>query len=198
MSLATVVKPETKKLSAAAQRKIVGLADQHLRTQDASGYSAPLALTEYEWGSNNVVSNKLMLMGMAYTFSKNRKYADGVTKGMDYLLGRNAFSTSYVTGEGTKTVRQPHHRFWAGALNPAFPFAPPGALSGGPNSGLQDPVAKHELAQCTDRPATCWIDDINAYSVNEITINWNAPLVWLLDFQNDTTNNVPQLLTKTR
>jgi endoglucanase len=29
------------------------------------------------------------------------------------------------------------------------------------------------------------MDDIHAYSVNEITINWNAPLAWLLDFQND-------------
>lgn len=198
MSLATVVKPETENRRAAAQRKIRDLADQYLCTQDASGYSVPLALTEYEWGSNNAVSNKLMLIGLAYTFSKSRKYADGVTKGMDYLLGRNTFSTSYVTGEGTTTVRQPHHRFWAGALNPAFPFAPPGALSGGPNPGLQDPVAKRELAPCTNRPATCWTDDINAYSVNEITINWNAPLVWLLDFQNDLADNANKPLAAHR
>jgi endoglucanase len=142
-------------------------------------------LSEYEWGSNSGVANKLMLMGLAYHFSKNRSYANGVTKGVDYLFGRNTFSTSFVTGEGTATVKQPHHRFWAGALNPEFPFAPPGALSGGPNAGLQDPVASKQLTKCVTHPATCWVDDIHAYSVNEVTINWNAPLAWLLDFQND-------------
>jgi endoglucanase len=185
ISLATVVQPATASRRAAAQKKIVAIANQHLATQSTSGYSAPLVLSEYEWGSNSGVTNKLILMGLAYNFSRNRNYAAGVTKGLDYLFGRNTFSTSFVTGEGTQTVKQPHHRFWAGVLSPEFPFAPPGALSGGPNSGLHDPVAKVQLAACVTKPATCWMDDINAYSVNEITINWNAPLVWLLDFQND-------------
>ncbi len=188
MSMATVITPATVSRRASAQQKIIAIADKHLSTQATSGYGTPLALAEYEWGSNNGVTNKLMLMGLAYHFSKNRNYANGVTKGMDYLFGRNTFSTSYVTGEGTTTVRHPHHRFWAAVLKPEFPLAPPGALSGGPNAGLQDPVAKVQLATCVDKPATCWMDDIHAYSVNEITINWNAPLAWLLDFQNDLAN----------
>jgi endoglucanase len=188
MSMATVKKPATIQRREKAQQKIIAIAKAHLTTQAASGYSVPLALAEYEWGSNNGVTNKLMLMGLAYHFSKNRDYANGVTKGMDYLFGRNTFSTSFVTGAGTTAVQHPHHRFWAGVLKPEFPFAPPGALSGGPNSGLHDPVAKVQLARCIDRPATCWMDDIQAYSVNEITINWNAPLAWLLDFQNDRSN----------
>lgn len=185
VSLATVVTPAAASRRIAAQQKIIRIADTHLATQRTSGYSTPLALPEYEWGSNSGVANKLMLMGLAYNFSKNRDYANGVTRGMDYLFGRNTFSTSFVTGEGTVTAKRPHHRFWAGALNPEFPFAPPGALAGGPNSGLQDPVASARLTKCVARPATCWLDDINAYSVNEITINWNAPLAWLLDFQSD-------------
>jgi endoglucanase len=28
-------------------------------------------------------------------------------------------------------------------------------------------------------PQTCWADDIRAYSLNEVAINWNAPLVWV-------------------
>lgn len=184
ISLATVLKPTTLTRRKQAQHQIMTLADTHLATQKASAYSTPLAGSEYEWGSNNAVANKLMLMGLAYTFSGQRRYADGVTQGMDYLLGRNAFSTSFVTGTGARPFQHPHHRFWAGVLNPAFPQAPPGALSGGPNSGLQDPVAKDRLATCVSRPATCWIDDIHAYSVNEVTINWNAPWAWLLDFQN--------------
>jgi len=37
------------------------------------------------------------------------------------------------------------------------------------------------------------MDDIHAYSVNEVTINWNAPLAWLLDFQNDMADSTTAL-----
>ena len=184
MSMATVVVPFSASRRVAAQKKIIAIANTHLLTQNASGYSAPLAVSEYDWGSNGGVANRLMLMALAYHFSGDRAYATGVTQGIDYLFGRNAFSTSFVTGEGTVVAKFPHHRFWAGALNPGFPLAPPGALIGGPNSGLQDPVALKQLAPCVARPATCWIDNIEAYSVNEVAINWNAPLAWVLDFQN--------------
>lgn len=185
ISMATVMNAGAKARRAAAQQKIVAIADKHLAAQRVAGYSIPLTLKEFEWGSNGAVLNKLMLLGWAYTFTSKRDYANGVVKGVDYLFGRNAFSTSFVTGEGTATVKYPHHRFWAGVLNPDFPMAPPGAVSGGPNAKLQDPVAIAKLGPCVSRPATCWIDDINAYSVNEVAINWNAPLVWVLDLVND-------------
>ena len=193
MSLATVATPATAERRKLAQQKIIAIADKHLATQKASGYSTPLSAAEYEWGSNNAVTNKLILMGLAYHFNRNRAFANGVTQGLDYLLGRNTFSLSFVTGAGTTTVKYPHHRFWAGILSPDFPMAPPGALSGGPNAGLHDPVAKAQLAACVEKPATCWIDDINAYAVNEITINWNAPLAWVLDFQNSMANHAAPL-----
>jgi endoglucanase len=51
-------------------------------------------------------------------------------------------------------------------------------LSGGPNSALQDPYAKAAgLAGC--KPQKCFIDNIESWSTNEITINWNAPLFWV-------------------
>jgi endoglucanase len=28
-------------------------------------------------------------------------------------------------------------------------------------------------------PQTCWRDDVRAYALNEVAINWNAPLVWV-------------------
>jgi len=185
VSLATVVTPVSTGRRATAQKQIVAIANTLLRTQSASGYSAPLALSDYDWGSNGKVANRLMLMGLAYYFSGDRVYAHGVTQGIDYLFGRNTFSTSFVTGAGTVAARHPHHRFWAGVPDSGFPAAPPGALMGGPNAGLQDPVAKSQLGACVARPATCWVDHIDAYSVNEVAINWNAPLAWVLDFQND-------------
>jgi hypothetical protein len=59
-------------------------------------------------------------------------------------------------------------RSWAaaGTHRPAA-----GVVSGGPNSFLQD------LAGCA--PQRCWADEIEAYSVNERAISWNAPLAWV-------------------
>lgn len=183
-SLATVAKPGSEAQRRAAQQHVIAIADTYLDIQRTSGYASPLAPYEYEWGSNGAVTNRLVLVGLAYHFGKDRKFADGVVRGMDYLFGRNTFSTSFVTGVGTVAARYPHHRFWAGALDARFPLAPPGALTGGPNPGLQDPLAASSLASCVAYPANCWMDHIDAYSVNEVAINWNAPLAWVLDFMN--------------
>lgn len=185
MSLAMVPTTHSSGLRTTARQQIIAIADTHLETQNASGYLAPLSDKEFYWGSNSVITNKLMLVALAYDFSGDTDYAEGVVKGLDYLFGRNTLSTSFVTGSGTKAVTQPHHRFWAGALNSSYPWAPPGAMSGGPNAGLEDEVSAGQLSGCASRPATCWLDRIDAWSTNEITINWNAPYAWLLGFVND-------------
>ena len=81
---------------------------------------------------------------------------------------------SYVTGNGEKAFKNPH-------LRPTFAAnleAWPGLVSGGPNTGLQDERAK-ELPQDTP-PMKCYIDHVDCYSLNEITIYWNSPLVFVL------------------
>jgi endoglucanase len=185
ISLAIVPAGQTASLRSAAQQKIVSIADLHIATQNTSGYPAPSSVTDYYWGSNGSVANKLILLGLAYDFTKNDTYAKGVGKGLNFFFGQNTQSTSFITGEGTKTVTQPHHRFWANATSSSYPTPPPGAFSGGPNAGLEDPKSAVELASCVSKPATCWMDHIEAYAVNEITINWNAPLAWNLAFYND-------------
>jgi endoglucanase len=51
-------------------------------------------------------------------------------------------------------------------------------VAGGPNSGLQDPVAKNYLAG--QPPAKCFLDDSGTYSTNEVAIYWNSPLSYVL------------------
>ena len=90
---------------------------------------------------------------------------------------------SYVTGYGDHAAENPHHRYWCAQAVEGFPSAPAGVLVGGPNSGMQDPWVmgsgwvKGEIA-----PAKCYMDHVEAWSVNECTINWNAPLAWLTGF----------------
>jgi endoglucanase len=95
---------------------------------------------------------------------------------------------SYVTGYGARPLRNPHHRFWAKQLDPKYPEAPPGAVSGGPNSDIQDPRAKASgLAGCA--PQQCFVDHIEAWSVNEVTINWNAPFAWVAAYLDERGND---------
>jgi endoglucanase len=85
---------------------------------------------------------------------------------------------SYVTGWGSFASKNPHHRFWAHQEFADYPEPPPGILVGGPNSGLQDPITEEaKLDGC--KPMKCYIDHIGAWSLNEVTINWNSPLLWV-------------------
>jgi endoglucanase len=163
------------------QAQVIDAADLFLALIAQQGYQVPFssgAKAGYPWGSNSFVINNLIIFGYAYDLTQEDKYLEGMILGMDYLLGRNAMDQSYVTGYGARPLRNPHHRFWAKQANPNYPAAPAGALSGGPNSGLEDPQARAEgLTGC--KPQKCFVDHIDAWSVNEITINWNAPFAWV-------------------
>jgi endoglucanase len=119
-------------------------------------------------------------MAAAYDISGEKRFADGVAQGMDYILGRNALNISYVTGYGEVNAQNQHSRWYAHQLNPALPHPPRGTVSGGPNSYLQDPIAQQKLTGCVAQ--FCYIDDIESYATNELTINWNAPLAWVAAF----------------
>jgi endoglucanase len=165
-----------------ARNAVIAAADEYLRVLKARGFRVPIdwgQANKAPWGSNSFLLNNLLVLGLAADFTDGRKYANAVAAGMDYILGRNAMDQSYVTGYGGKPLGNPHHRFWANQANNKFPHAPPGAVSGGPNSGLQDPYAKAaQLAGCA--PDKCFVDHIESWSTNEIAINWNAPFAWAL------------------
>ncbi len=166
---------------AAQRQKIVRAADKYVTLVGQQGYRMPFkadASGKYPWGSNSFVLNNMMILALAADFTKKDVYLEGVVLGMDYLLGRNALSQSYVSGWGSNPLVNPHHRFWSKQADARFPEAPPGAVSGGPNSSLQDPYVKAAgLPGC--KPQKCFVDNIEAWSVNEITINWNAPFAWV-------------------
>lgn len=169
---------------AALQRLLTQRGDEYLALVEQQGYRVPYSSgkkAEYPWGSNSFVLNNMLILAYAYDFTKAPQYLEGVASGMNYLLGHNAMGQSYVTGYGDRPLRHPHHRFWAEQHHPDFPPPPPGAVSGGPNSGLQDEhVQSAGLSGCA--PQKCFTDHIDAWSVNEITINWNAPFAWLTAF----------------
>jgi endoglucanase len=160
-------------------------ADKYLAIQQAHPYAVAYAPpgNRWDWGSNSMVLNNLMVLAVAYDLSGESRYRDGALEGLDYLLGRNALNLSYVTGYGTDYAKNQHSRWYAHQLDPGLPHPPDGTLAGGPNSGLQDEVAQARLAGQVGQ--LCYVDDIHSWSTNELTINWNAPLAWMAAFAAD-------------
>jgi hypothetical protein len=79
-------------------------------------------------------------------------------------------------------------------MEPSLPTPPPGSVAGGPNSisATWDPVIGGLYSpdhMCA--PQLCYVDDIQSWSTNEITVNWNSALSWVASFVADQGAGVP-------
>jgi endoglucanase len=160
---------------AAIRWQSLNAADQIVERTKLNGYRVSLTLPNYAWGSNAIAANYGMQLLIANLMHRNPAYVETALDNLHYLLGRNTFSLSFVTQVGANPFRHPHHRP-SGADNNPEPW--PGLLSGGPNRRRQD-LAMQKLPADLP-PAKTYLDDQNAYAANEVAINWNAPLVFLL------------------
>jgi endoglucanase len=157
---------------------LVAAADGFLSDEARTGYAIPYAPPGWPWGSTSSILNRAIILALAADFTGDAGYRAGVIDAIDFILGRNPLDRSFVTGTGARPMENPHHRFWTHQLDPRQPGPPPGILSGGPNStSMGDPVASTLRGRCA--PMACWADDARAFTVNEVAINWNAPLVWV-------------------
>jgi endoglucanase len=158
--------------------KLLAAASRFEQERKSSGYRIPYATDRYNWGSNSNLLNRAIILLVAFQLSDNHDFRNAAIDVMDYLLGRNPLDQSYISGYGERPMQYPHHRFWAPGFDAGLPPPPPGALSGGPNSTAPaDEVARQMAGKCA--PQRCWADRVEAYALNEVAINWNAPLVWV-------------------
>ena len=140
----------------------------------SSGFGNTLAEQDYIWGSNGVAANQSLLLLLANHFHPNAETVEAALGNLHYLLGRNCFGVSWVTHVGNNALQRPHHRP-SMADRVTLPW--PGLLVGGPNAKPSDNAA---LSLRPLPPMRMWVDDQQAYSLNEVAINWNAALVFLL------------------
>jgi endoglucanase len=155
-----------------AQKLLIGFADQLVEKSENSPYK--VSLDFYKWGSNSDVANMAIIKLVAYKITKDRKYLSSVQGDVDYILGRNATGYCFVTGFGGKQVMNIHHRP-SGADGITEPY--PGFLAGGPNTIVLNDCPDIERSTF---PAKSYNDAMCSYSTNEVAINWNAPLFFLL------------------
>jgi len=149
-----------------------GIADVEA-TASTDSYNS--SLKEYPWGSNMTIANNGMYVLL---YDKIAGYAKGdeiARQQLNYLLGTNGTGYCFLTGFGTLSPTAPHHR-----PSQAKKAAVPGMVAGGPNQNLEDPYAQNVLADTA--PALCYADSDQAYSLNEVTIYWNSPVVFLFAY----------------
>jgi endoglucanase len=165
---------------------VVAGATGYLADQAQNAFGQPYRQSDggYVWGSNSQILNNLVVLGTAYDLTADESFRRGVLKGFDYLFGRNALNISYVTGYGTVYSQNQHSRLYAHELDPSLPHPPVGTVSGGPNSypGTWDPTAQQLFGNQGCAPQFCYVDEIMSWSTNELTVNWNSPLVWIASF----------------
>ncbi len=154
------------------KEQVIGLADKIVKQLENSPYLVPMTKEDYVWGSNSVAANKALILNNAWQLIEKPQYKQAMADILSYLLGRNPTDYSFITGFGYKPPMNIHHR---PSVSDNIVDPVPGLLAGGPQNGQQD--------QCNypaNFPATSYVDDWCSFASNEIAINWNAPLVYLL------------------
>ena len=158
---------------------LLGVANTLRATAASSAYRVAMGARagypgDFVWGSNGQAANEGFVLMQAYRLTGNISYWDAAIDNLDYLNGRNATTYCFLTGSGSNSPMNIHHRPSAsdGIVAPV-----PGLTSGGPQNfnhggdGGAYPTPSY--------PATEYVDNVNSFSTNEIAINWNAPYAYL-------------------
>jgi endoglucanase len=153
-------------------------ADEMKKTADNCGYGVAMKPDEYQWGSNMGLMKKAMIFAINDVLFADRSCREYAARHLDCLLGANPLGISYITGAGEFRCNYPHLRpAYADGIEECIP----GMVAGGPNGGLSDPFARQVIPEGTP-PMKCYADDTASYSLNEITIYWNSPTVFVLAY----------------
>lgn len=156
-------------------KRIVNYANGLIKDANKTAYRAVMykRKANFIWGSNSVAANQGIALIQAYKLTGDKKYLKYALDNLDYILGRNGTGYSFVTGYGSRTPMHPHHRpsVADGIVDPI-----PGLLAGGANPGDEDHVPLPSFI-----PDEAYIDNDQAYASNEVAINWNSPLAYLVN-----------------
>jgi endoglucanase len=164
--------PQSSQIKAKIAQQILNRADALVKKVSTSGYH--LANHRFIWGSNKMTATEGLTLILAYRLTDGTAYRQAAIDQIDYLLGRNPFNQTFVTGIGTHPVQHLHHIFAR-----ARKISIPGLLVGGANNGAQDGIAPK------NRGLLSYVDDEKSYATNEYAIDYNAELIALMSMVAD-------------
>ncbi|MEA3274675.1 MAG: glycoside hydrolase family 9 protein [Pseudomonadota bacterium] len=149
------------------QKKIDTRAKELRHNVESSGYR--VANRRFVWGSNKMTAEDGITLVYASRINADSGLLQCAFDQADYLLGRNPFNQSFVTGLGERAVKHVHHIFGRSVKRDV-----PGLLVGGPNENAQSGIAPK------NRGILSYVDDERSYATNEYAIDYNAALIVLL------------------
>jgi endoglucanase len=156
------------------KQNVLKTANQLYQTHEASAFK--ISMNSFSWGSNSDLANQGILLIHAYKISGDKKYLKAAEDCIHYILGSNPLNMCFVTGFGDNSPKHIHHRP-SSADKIDAPF--PGLLVGGPTTAARSDCGEDKYK--SSFPALSYLDMECSYSTNEIAINWNAPLAFLVN-----------------
>jgi endoglucanase len=178
----------------AIRQRIFQMADDVRTNAEAHPFNVA---TFYYWGCNSNALHRTGQFSLSAYLADSTRTADRdqALTNLEYIFGRNYRNQCYVSGiDGVSKPRLRGFHHWMKALN-ATPWHFPGALAGGPNQSPDGNDISYPNAQpfpvwgyfgdpMNPRTGSVPVDgrftDNDSWSTNEITINWNAALVYNL------------------
>ena len=156
------------------QKNILDSADKLYKIYDEAAFK--VSIDSFAWGSNSDLANQGILLIHAYLISGKAKYLEVAEASLNYILGANPLDKSFVTGFGVNSPMHIHDRRCSadGIENPI-----PGLLVGGPTKQAREDCGEENYK--SKLPALSYLDMECSYATNEIAINWNASLAFLVN-----------------
>jgi len=156
------------------KQNLLNTADQLCIINQASPFK--ISMNTFSWGSNSDLANQGLLLIHAYKITGDKKYLKVAEDCLHYILGSNPLNMCFVTNFGDNSPKHIHDRRSSadGIENPI-----PGLLVGGPTTAAKSDCGENNYK--SNFPALSYVDMECSYSTNEIAINWNAPLAFLVN-----------------
>ncbi|POY40185.1 cellulase [Flavobacterium alvei] len=156
------------------KQNLLKTADQLCQANQVSPFR--ISMNSFSWGSNSDLANQSLLLLHAYKISGDKKYLKTAEDCLHYILGSNPLNMCFVTSFGENSPKHIHDRR-SSADKIETPI--PGLLVGGPTTAARSDCGESNYK--SNFPALSYLDMECSYSTNEIAINWNAPLAFLVN-----------------
>ncbi|AZQ64068.1 carbohydrate-binding protein [Flammeovirga pectinis] len=157
---------------AEVESRVINYANMKIGEFNSSPYK--VVETSFNWGNNANFLNDGMIALYGYELTGNSDHLSVAQSSLDYILGKNPTGMSYFTGFGENRPMHPHHR--PSQADGIFEPVPGMVVGGAQNASLPGGECFHPNSNI---PAKRYFDDWCSYSTNEVTINWNAPMVFV-------------------
>jgi endoglucanase len=169
-----IMDSKTKEKIDLIKQNLLKTADELGQIHEASAFKIPM--NTFAWGSNSDLANQGILLIHAYIITNNKKYLKAAEDCLHYILGSNPLNMCFVTNFGNNSPKKIHDRR-SSADKIDAPI--PGLLVGGPTTAARTDCGEDKYK--SSFPALSYTDMECSYSTNEIAINWNAPLAFLVN-----------------